>query len=152
MPTLNRNTSPEITIEDLGASFTRADVQLEGLEHSGSSYEGRVYINNPEADPDTPTTPDAGYAGSYYIFGHGGCYGDPGHCDIPSRSPYDPRTPFGLLPTRKVVTATGLIQRALAAHEHVTVTVVPVLLATSPNVREDEVLPTFTAVSVITYQ
>ena len=27
---------------------------------------------------------DPSYAGSFYIFGHGGCFGDVGHCDVPT--------------------------------------------------------------------
>ncbi|MDQ1702643.1 MAG: hypothetical protein QOJ46_333 [bacterium] len=152
MSILIKATSPEISLEDLGAEFSRADIEFHGLDHSGSSYEGRVYVNNPDADADTDTTEESGYAGSYHIFGHGGCYFDEGHCDVQPRGPYDPRPPHELWPTRKVVIATEAIRRAVRAGSPLTVTVVPVLCATSDKVPEDEELPKFEMVSVITYQ
>lgn len=152
MSILSKATSPEIAVEELGHEFTRADIEFEGLDHSGSTYEGRVYLNNVDADAATERTAANGYAGSYYIFGHGGCYGDEGHCDMVLRSPYDPRPPHPLWPTRKVVIATDAIRRALADSKSLTVTVVPVVLSTSDNVPENEAIPKFQSVSVITYQ
>ena len=152
MPILSRTTLPEIDAGELGEDYSRVDIEFEGVEHGGSSYEGRVYVNNPEADADTERTPEQGYAGSYYVFGHGGCYGDQGHCDVVKRSPYDPRTPHGLLPTRKVVIATDAVRRATASGASLTVTVVPVLMSTTEKVPDDEALPDFKAVSLISYQ
>lgn len=152
MSILSRVSSPEIAVERLGAEFTRADIEFEGLDHSGSTYEGRVFVNNLEADAATAPSPDNGYAGSFYIFGHGGCYGDEGHCDVVPRSPYDPRPPHGLWPTRKVVVATDAVRRAVAAGDSLTVTVVPVLMSTTDNVPDGETIPKFDVVSVVTYQ
>jgi len=152
MPITIKATSPEISLEEAGADFQRADIEFHGVDHSGSSYEGRVFVNNPDADPDTEMTLENGYAGSYYIFGHGGCYFDEGHCDVKPRGPYDPRPPHELWPTRKVVIATEAIRAATDAGSAITITVVPVVTATSDVVAEDEELPKFEAVSVITYQ
>jgi hypothetical protein len=152
MPVSIKATSPEINLEELGGDFSRADIEFEGLDHSGSSYEGRVFVNNPDADSDTDTTIENGYAGSYYIFGHGGCFGDEGHCDVQPRSTYDPRPPHALWPTRKVVIATDAIRQAAQSGSTMTITVVPVVLSTTDMVPEDEELPKFELVSVITYQ
>jgi len=152
MPILIKATSPEIPLEDIGEGFSRADIEFHGVDHSGSSYEGRVFLNNPDAGPDTECSEEHGYAGSYYIFGHGGCYGDEGHCDVKPRGPYDPRPPHDLWPTRKVVIATEAVRRATQGDRGLTITVVPVLTATSDMVPEDEELPKFEMVSVITYQ
>ncbi len=152
MPIAVRATSPKVNIEDLGADFQRADIEFHGVDHSGSSYEGRVYLNNPDADADTETTDENGYAGSYHIFGHGGCYGDEGHCDVKPRGPYDPRPPHELWPMRKVVIATDAIRRAAELGPTMTITVVPIVKATTDKVPEDEELPKFEAVSVISYQ
>ncbi|MDQ6804528.1 MAG: hypothetical protein M3065_06085 [Actinomycetota bacterium] len=152
MSILSKVTSPEIPVERLGEDFSRADIEFEGVDHSGSSYEGRVFLNNLDADPATEPSPDNGYAGSYYVFGHGGCYGDDGHCDVVVRSPYDPRPPHGLWPIRKVVIATDAVRLAVAAGKTLTVTVVPVVLSTTDKVPEDETIPNFESVSVITYQ
>lgn len=152
MPIAIKATSPEIDIADLGGGFSRADIEFEGLDHSGSSYEGRVFVNNADADAGTAKTLDNGYAGSYYIFGHGGCFGDEGHCDVGLPGPYDPRTPHALWPTRKVVIATEAIAAAAKAGSTMTVTVVPVVTATTDKVPEDEQLPKFEMISVIAYQ
>lgn len=152
MPIPIKSTSPEIDLADVAPEFARADIEFEGLDHSGSTYEGRVYLNNPDADENTETTLEAGYAGSYFIFGHGGCFGDEGHCDVAPRATYDPRPPHALWPTRKVVVATEAIRRAVAAGSAMTITVVPVVLSTTEMVPEDEELPKFELVSVITYQ
>ena len=63
------------------AEFRNADFEIGGIRHTGSSYEGLVYINNPDADPDTGADADAGYVGSFNVFGHGGCFGAEGHCE-----------------------------------------------------------------------
>jgi hypothetical protein len=68
------------------------------VEHSGPSYEGRVFINNTGANEDTSLTLDKGYVGSYYIFGHGACVGDVGHCQVMERSAFDFRPPHPLTP------------------------------------------------------
>ena len=152
MANLVRFTSPEIELADVGEGFSRADLEFEGVDHSGSTYEARVYLNNPEANGDTEPTDDNGYAGSYYVFGHGGCYGDQGHCDVVERSPYDPRPPHGLLPTRKVVIATEAVTRAASQGNALSITVVPILMSTTEKVPEDETIPSFTSASLITYQ
>ena len=152
MPIPIKATSPEIDLDDLGDNYSRADIEFHGVDHSGSSYEGRVYLNNPDADADTETSDENGYAGSYHIFGHGGCYGDEGHCDVKPREPYDPRPPHELWPMRKVLICTDAIRRAAEAGPTMTITVVPIVKATTDKVPEDEELPKFEAVSVISYQ
>src|SRR5919201_6293347 len=54
--------------------FSRADLQFRGVDHSGPSYEARVFLDNPAAKPSTPTTEDQGFAGSFHVFGHGGWF------------------------------------------------------------------------------
>jgi hypothetical protein len=55
------------------AGIGRADIEIGGLEHAGSSYELRIFVDNPGAGPDTEPLPANGYAGSIYVYG----YGDP---------------------------------------------------------------------------
>jgi hypothetical protein len=59
------------------------DVVFTEGDHSNLSYDVRLFLNNPTATVSTPRTAEHGYAGRFTIFGHGGCYGDEGHCDIP---------------------------------------------------------------------
>lgn len=65
-------------------SFTRADVVLDGVPHDDSSYEVRVFLNNPSAAIETPREPDTGYAGRFSILGHGSCAGGEEHCAVNS--------------------------------------------------------------------
>jgi tyrosinase len=150
--TTTKAISPEISIKDLDTEFSRADIEFEGLDHSGSSYEGRVFINNPDADAETDCSEENGYAGSFHIFGHGGCFGDEGHCDVNLRDPYDPRPAHPLWPGRKVVIATEAIRRAVGNGGSMTVTVVPVITATTDKTSDDDDVLKFEALSVVTYQ
>ena len=93
--------------------------------------EGRVFFNNPNADHTTPRTRENGYAGSFYIFGHGGCLGDPGHCEVneEGREAYDFRAPHPLTLASKRVTVTDTLRELARSHKEVVITVVPVISA-----------------------
>jgi hypothetical protein len=126
----NTYTSKPVSIDFAGPNhrFSSADLEILGIDHSQSSYEGRIFFNNPKANANTPKTLDHGYAGSFYIFGHGGCYGDVGHCEIhqPLDS-YDFRDPNPLLPTLARVTVTDALKYFAKANSEVTITIVPVV-------------------------
>jgi tyrosinase len=111
--------------------LSRADLEISGIYHGESSYEGRIFLNNPKATAQTPKTARSGYAGSFHIFGHGGCLGDPGHCEVNehNRQAYDYRYPHPLTPARKRVNVTKALQEAARRGKTVTVTVVPVVTA-----------------------
>ena len=121
--------APEkISKDRLPPDFSRADIEFIGIDHSGPSYEARVYLNNPKATAETPPTLENGYAGSYHIFGHGGCFGDVGHCEINRPfDPFDPRPSHQLEPIRKVVIATDAVKQALASSSEIQITVVPLV-------------------------
>jgi hypothetical protein len=75
----------ELPPTDEPTAFTRADLTFSGLDHSGPSYESRVFFDTPHADAGTPLKPAAGYVGSFSVFGHGGCFGEHGHCQVRGR-------------------------------------------------------------------
>ena len=90
--------SPEIVldIKKLENEFYRADIEIHNVHHAGQSYEGRIFLNNRNANQNTPMDEKNNYAGSYHIFGHGGCFGDIGHCDYKSeRRRYESANKFG---------------------------------------------------------
>src|ERR1700722_12413103 len=148
----NPVSSQPITTSALDRAFTRADVEFHGVDHSGPSYEGRVYLNTPGADASTGLAAP-GYAGSFYIFGHGGCLGDTGHCDVAPRRRFDPRPAHHLTPVRKVVIATDAISRALdTGADELVVTVVPVITSTSPEAGRPDDLLQYQEVRVVTYR
>lgn len=70
--------------EAVRASFRQAEVRLHRVPQLRRSCFVRVFLNVPDANASTPID-HPGYAGYLAIFGHGACYGGPGHCDIPPR-------------------------------------------------------------------
>lgn len=135
--------------------FTRADVVFTGVDHSGPSYEVRLFLNNPDATADTPRTGEHGYAGRFTIFGHGGCYGDDGHCDA-AMAPADPaglRPPHPLTPQQTYVTITDALHHLLAGNGTLeTVTLVPVsIMPRQADRKPAPELLSFTDVSLHTY-
>ncbi len=99
-----------------GAAFTRADLVFLDVDHGHSSYEVRVFLNNPAAHAGTGRTEAEGYAGRFHVFGHGGCFGDVGHCDVPppSTDPTDLRPAHQLTPLSTYLTVTAPLNRLLA--------------------------------------
>jgi hypothetical protein len=95
--------------------FSRADLQFRGIDHSGPSYEARVFLDNPDAGRSTPRTEDAGYAGSFYVFGHGGCFGELGHCDVREapKGVYDKRLSHPLTPQFKTLIVTEALKNLM---------------------------------------
>jgi tyrosinase len=143
--------SRKISVKELPESYSRCDIEFIGVDHSGASYEARVYLNNPKADINTEPTEANGYAGAYHIFGHGGCFGDLGHCDIyGTRDIFDPRPSHPLEPIRKVIIATDAVKRAAAQGKDITVTVVPVVMAWNEKAPAENVLK-FDHINVVTY-
>lgn len=146
-------TSQPISLSTLSLrDMSRADIEFHGVRHSGASFEARVFIDRPEADEDTGLTIDNGYAGAFRIFGHGGCYGDAGHCvvrDEPGR--YDPRSAHVLTPIKKLVTATEVLREAAEDGREVTVTVVPVITGLTEQCNVEDVFR-FDSLSIVTYR
>ncbi len=109
--------------------FNRADLIFDAVDHSGPSFEARVFLNNPAATADAETTIANGYAGSFHIFGHGICLGDVGHCEVNDRgkAPHDLRGPHPLTPQSKVVVVTEPLKQVLDRDGKLeNITVVPV--------------------------
>jgi hypothetical protein len=109
--------------------FTNAQLIFYDVDHSGPSFEAFVFLNAPQAGVGTPLEEEAGFAGSFVIFGHGGCVGDEGHCDVPDgpKDPFDSRPLHPLTPQTKMVDVSGPLKRASAAGDRLTVTVLPML-------------------------
>jgi hypothetical protein len=120
--------------------FYRADLLFYDVDQMGASYRAAVFFDNPTADQDTPEDAEQGFAGSFSIFGKGGCFGDEGHC-VP-RAPqhrFDLRPPHPALPTLKVVRATDAVRALLARGlTEATVTLVPTLADTAGVVVEGD--------------
>ena len=126
------------------------DLQFHGIDHSGPSYEGRVFINNPQADQNTATTLKNGYVGSYHIFGHGRCFGDVGHCEIRRAiSPFDYRPSHPLTPAFKRIRITDQIKKIGNDRKELVVTIVPILSGSLEDQNEDVVK--LERISIVSY-
>jgi hypothetical protein len=144
-----RFVSEPLDLPESGAEFSRADLTFYEVDHSGSSYEARVFLDNPDANRET-SREDPSYAGAFHVFGHGGCFGEPGHCDVPAAppDPFDRRPPHQLTPHTKVVVVTDALKRVLeGGQDQMTVTVV----AETPGERADDVLA-FARLRLLTYK
>lgn len=146
-------TSEPLYTSTIASTDSRADIQFHGVDHAGASYEGRVYLNKPDADEGTGYG-DPSYAGSYHVFGHGGCLGDPGHCDVEPRRPYDPRPAHPLTKATKVVRVNERARELIQREDQVTVTVVPIVeplpYDVDPKYTEDPV--DIGGVQLVTYR
>jgi hypothetical protein len=126
---MKRWLSPPLPVPDLDPTqISRADAVFTGVDHSADSYEARVYVGNKRPTIETGLDPDRGYAGSFTIFGHGGCFGDDAdHCN-PEKAHHDAfdiRPPHPLEPLTKTVRITDALKRR-AAGEEVFISVVAV--------------------------
>jgi len=98
-----------------GHRFERADLVFYDTDHSGPTFEARIFIGAKPGLKSDAGVDHPAYAGSYHVFGHGGCYGEAGHCDIPvERDPFDYRPRHHLEPGVQVVTVTEAIERLVA--------------------------------------
>jgi hypothetical protein len=144
--------STAIDVTGLDREFSRADIEFHQLDHSEASFEARVFLNNDRADERTDRSVENGYAGSFHIFGHGGCYGDEGHCDVSPRRRYDPRPAHPLTPAHKVVIATGAIRRVLQTDTAtVSLTVVPIITSLNEKCSTENILR-FDHIRISTYR
>jgi hypothetical protein len=110
---VERFTSKPIELPPAGHRFTRADLLFYGLDHSGASYEAQVFLD-PRGVGGNADAEHRAYVGSFYILGHGGCFGDLGHCDIPSaRDAFDLRPAHQLEPALRILTVTDAVRNLL---------------------------------------
>ena len=129
-----------LDVKKLDKKFYRADMEFYGIDHSGPSYEGRVFVNNPHANQKTPTTFKNGYFGSFHIFGHGGCFGDTGHCEVRrERRPYDVRPDHPLTPAYKRIIVTDQLKKMGKSTNEFTVYIVPVLNYDGADIAKEDI-------------
>lgn len=103
------------SIESFPERFGQARLEFHNLRKTKESYEIRVFTNSPHCDVETDRGGNANYAGSLYLFGHGGCWGAPGHCDLPEepRDKFDHRPEHHLVPYNTFIDVTGAVRAAL---------------------------------------
>jgi hypothetical protein len=135
---------------DAAAEGRRADLIFYGVDHLGPSYIGRVFLGNENADENTPLEAAHGYAGHFTIFGHSGCAGDEGHCEVPKglSDEFDHALPHPLTPLTVAVEVSEALQ--LVKGRKVAVTVVPIEPAAEGPKISDALH--FESVRLVTYE
>lgn len=128
----------KLDINKLENEFYRADLILHGLDHSGPSYEGKVFLNNQSANHETATDPEKGYVGSYFVFGHGGCLGNVGHCDVLRPPTRFNMIPNQLLPETISLKITDRLKEIGKSSKEFTITIVPELANGSEIVCQED--------------
>lgn len=144
---VERFTSKPIELPSAEWQFNRADLIFYGVDHSRDSFEAQVFFAPRGVGPEADESHRA-YVGSFFIFGHGGCFGDVGHCDVPAeRDPFDLRPPHQLEPATRILTVTDAIRDLLArGSTEAKVTAI----ARTPGTRPADVLA-FETVRLATY-
>jgi len=110
---VERFTTDPIELPPAERPFARSDLIFYGLDHSGPSFEARVFIG-PRGVGGAADASHRAYVGRFFIFGHGGCFGEVGHCDIPSDpDPFDLRPSHQLEPATRILTVTEPLRELL---------------------------------------
>jgi hypothetical protein len=138
----------------IGDALARADLTFYGLDHSGSSYRALIFFNNPSASVSMSADAGSGYVGRFAVFGHGGCFGEAGHCEVVGPvNAFDRNHPHQLQPATRIVTVTSAVQDLVASGaKKVTVTVVPVVRKSAIAKESDaDTILTFDQVALHTY-
>lgn len=132
--------------------FSSAHLEIGGIKHTGSSYEGRVFLNAPGATLESGTDPTEGYIGSFHVFGHGGCFGAAGHCDAPhDRRRFDNRPLARAIRMKKRVDITEALRSAAAAGDELQFTIVARVSDGIPGLDPEGVLDV-KRLSIVTYR
>ena len=109
---------------------TSVEILFHEVSHSEGSYEVRVFLNNKRATINTERLTKNGYAGRFVVFGHGGCFGESGHCEfeLAVNDPINPFRPHPVRPlTRLITVPTDLIRQNLEKGKMLeTITLVPI--------------------------
>jgi tyrosinase len=80
---VGRIVSKPIPISEITKGFRKAEIRLHWVPQLARSCFIRAFLNDPGAGAHTPLHGNPHFAGYIAIFGHGACYGGPGHCDMP---------------------------------------------------------------------
>jgi hypothetical protein len=122
-----------VALDPKKLDFKRADIEVHGLEQAGPSFEGRVFLNNPNADLNTALTRENGYAGSFHVYGYGIWPGDLGkEGEARTAKSDEVRAPI-----HKTVIATEAIREAARKGQDVTITIIPVYPGNPPTNASD---------------
>lgn len=121
-----RFVSKPIRIDKKVKKFRKAEIRLHWVPQLVRSCFVRAFLNQPGADASTPLRGNPHYAGYLAIFGHGECYGGPGHCDLPppQARAYDQRPRSHNTPRNHRIDVTDVAKALLEKSGEVQITLV----------------------------
>jgi tyrosinase len=121
-----RFVSKPLPIDKAVKSFRKAEIRLHWVPQLLRSCFVRAFLNQPGADASTPIRDNPHYAGYLAIFGHGECYGGPGHCDLPPprARAYDERPRSHNTPRNHRIDVTEAAKRMLAKGQSLQITLI----------------------------
>uniref|UniRef100_UPI001ABB3B11 hypothetical protein n=1 Tax=Aetokthonos hydrillicola TaxID=1550245 RepID=UPI001ABB3B11 len=114
---VGRFVSKRIDVSSIATgNFAQAEVRLHRVPQLLRSCFIRVFLNLPDANASTPLD-NSHYGGYLAVFGHGACYGGPGHCEPAPlrRREYDLRPRDHNTPRNYRIHVTTCAKRLLAA-------------------------------------
>jgi tyrosinase len=111
---VGRFVSKRLEIPEAARNFRTAEVRLHRVPQLKRSCFIRVFLNMPDANASVPLD-DPHYAGYLSVFGHGPCYGGPGHCALPPDRPrkYDLRPRSHNTPRNHRINVTKTVRKLL---------------------------------------
>jgi tyrosinase len=141
-----RFVSKSIKLDAAAKGFRKAEVRLHWVPQLMRSCFVRAFLNQPGADAATPVQGNPHFAGYLSIFGHGACYGGPGHCDPPPPRPrdYDLRTRSHNTPRNHRIDVTKAAKHLLEQTDRLQIT----LLVIGADYQEDHELLKLEGVSL----
>jgi tyrosinase len=118
--------SKPIPLSKTVKKFRKAEIRLHWVPQLLRSCFVRAFINQPGADATTPVRNNPHYAGYLAIFGHGECYGGPGHCDLPPprARAFDQRPRNHNTPRNHRIDVTEAAKALLAKSDEIQITLV----------------------------
>jgi tyrosinase len=143
---VGRLVSKPIKINERARKFRKAEIRMHWVPQLVRSCFVRAFINQPGATAATDIRDNPHYAGYLAIFGHGECYGGPGHCDLPPvrARPFDERPRSHNTPRNHRLDVTKAVERMLEKTDELQIT----LLVIGVDYREDSDLLRLEGVSL----
>lgn len=125
----------------LARVFSRADLELYGLDHLRPTYTCSIFFNDDSVTADDADSSRPSFAGTFALFGHAECWGASGHCQRlrPSRR-FDWRPSPALTPAFRRVIVTGALQQAIASSDELRITLVAVTREPWPDQGDKRLL------------
>ena len=105
--------------------YTRAHLEVYGIDHFRPSYDVLVFFNDPDVTIEMASEERDSYAGRFSVFGHVVCYGSEGHCTVGlDQRRFDIRRSHPLTKAFKRIDVTDALRAAAATDEYIDVTLV----------------------------